>query len=75
LKALNPPSKEEKKMKTLFNDFVAIILAVVFSTTMINSQTALLVSSDAGDMYAATLNAEAYTILSQALGNSQPLYF
>jgi hypothetical protein len=61
-------------MKTIFNDFVAIILAVVFSSTMINSQTALMVSRDTGNMYAAALNAEAYTVLSQALGNSQPLY-
>ena len=62
-------------MKTICNDIVAVLLAVVFSTTMINSQTALLVSRDTGDIYAAALNAESYTILSQAFGNSQPLYF
>ena len=62
-------------MKTIFNDILAILLAVAFSTTMINSQTALLVSRDTGDMYTAALNSESYTILSQALGNSQPLYF
>jgi hypothetical protein len=62
-------------MKTLFNDIVAIFLAVVFSTAIINSQTALLVSRDTSDMYAAALNAESYIVLSQALGNSQTLYF
>ena len=62
-------------MKTLFNDIVAVLLAVVFSTTMINSQAALLVSRDASDIYAAAVNAESYTVLAQALGNSQPLYF
>jgi len=62
-------------MNTLFNDIVAVLLAVVFSTTMINSQAALMASRDTGSMYAAALNAESYTVLSQALGNSQPLYF
>ena len=61
-------------MKTILNDFVAIILAVVFSTTMINSQAALMASRDTGNMYAAALNSESYTVLSQALGTSQPLY-
>jgi hypothetical protein len=61
-------------MKTIFNDFVAIILAVVFSTTMINSQAALMSSRDTCNMYAAALHSESYTVLSQALGNSQPLY-
>ncbi len=61
-------------MKTLFNDVVAIILAVVFSTTMINSQTARMVSRDTGSMYAAAVNSESYTVLSHAIDNSQPLY-
>jgi len=60
-------------MKTIFNDFVAIILAVVFSTTMINSQAALMAGRDTGNMYATALHSESYTVLSQALGNSQPL--
>ena len=63
-------------MKTIFNDIVAVFLAVVFSTTMINSQAALMMSrDDTGAIYAAAVNAESYTVLAQALGNSQPLYF
>ena len=61
-------------MKTILNDFVAIILAVAFSTTMINSQAALMVSRNTGSMYAAAINSESYTVLSYAIETSQPLY-
>ncbi len=62
-------------MKTLLNDILAILLAVVFSTTIIDSQAAFMITRNSGDLYAAAVNAEAYTVLSQALGNSQPFYF
>jgi hypothetical protein len=61
-------------MKTLFNDILAILLTVVFSTAMISSQSYFLFSPDISDMYAAAVNAEGYKTISP-LDNGQPLFF
>jgi hypothetical protein len=62
-------------MKTILNDILATILAVVFSTAMINSNTALMVGRNTSDMYAAAVNAEVYQSISPAFENGQPIYF
>ncbi len=59
-------------MKTLLNDVLATLLAVVFSATLINSHTAFLVCKNTSDIYAQAVNAEAYKSTAPAFENGQP---
>ncbi len=61
-------------MKTLLNDILATILALVISTTLINSHTAFLVSKNTSDIYAQAVNADAYKATAPAFENGQSVY-